>query len=132
LSQEGNNDNNRKDLDETSQDISNLSPATLDEVRRVFNGNKARLTTRKEQFARLASTASSDFERLTYKDLSKDAQEKRYLLNWIESLIIQNFALKNQIDIVKDIVVQLGEVKGHPQMMKDIDDAFKNFDRSNF
>ncbi len=134
MSEAGNddNDNNKKDWDESMPDISNLSPTTLDEVRRVFHANKARLTIREQEFARLASTAPSNFERVIEKALSKDGNEKRYLLNWIESLVIQNFGLKNQVDILKDILVQLREVKENPLMMEDIEKAFKDYDRSNF
>jgi len=55
----------------------------------------------------------------------------RNLSVWTESLIIVNVALKKQVDILKDIVVQLGEVKENPAMMQDIEKAFKDYNRSN-
>jgi len=39
----------------------------------------------------------------------------------MESLVIGNLGLKMQIDILKDMVVQLREVKGNPDMMGDIE-----------
>jgi hypothetical protein len=55
----------------------------------------------------------------------------RNLSVWTESLIIVNVALKKQVDILKDIVVRLREVKENPAMMQDIEKAFKDYNRSN-
>jgi hypothetical protein len=60
-----------------------------------------------------------------------DAKILRGLTKWIESLIVQNIGLKKQIDILKDIVVQLPEVKGNPAIMADIEKAFRDYNRSN-
>lgn len=56
-----------------------MSTDTLDEVRRSFQDKKAQLTKREQEFAILASSASSNFERVTEKAISKDAKEKRHL-----------------------------------------------------
>lgn len=92
---ERNNDKTKKNIDENSQDISDLSTEELDQIRKSFNDKRARVTT------------------------VDDVQLKWFLLNWVESLVIANLGLKKQIDILKDIVIQLGEVKGNPQMMRD-------------
>jgi hypothetical protein len=49
----------------------------------------------------------------------------------MESLVIGNLGLKMQIDILKDIVVQLREVKGNPDMMGDIEKAFRDYNHTN-
>jgi hypothetical protein len=107
LAHEENNDK-KKNTNEDSQDISELSTEELDRIRKSFNDKRARLAT------------------------MDDAELKRFLLVWVESLVIANFGLKKQVDILKDILVQLREVKGNPAMMKDIDDAFRDYNRSNF
>ena len=129
---EGDEDKNEKDWDESSKDISNPSTETLAQIRRSFKDKRAQLTIMEQEFARLASIASSNFEQITEKALSMNAQLMRNQWVWIETLLIANFGLKKQVDILKDILVQLREVKGNREMMQDIEKAFKDYNLSNF
>ncbi|MFL6483799.1 MAG: hypothetical protein ACJ70Z_03670 [Nitrososphaera sp.] len=123
----GDNDNPTGNGDE----IQEISEEDLDEMRKSFRTKRILLNTMQEEFKKHAGNARSDFERVTFKTLSKDAELIRNLSVWIETLVIENVGLKKQLDILHDIVVQLREVKENPAMMKDIDDAFKDYERSN-
>lgn len=46
----------------------------------------------------------------------------------IERLAIMNSALKSQNENLRDIVVQLQEVKANPRMQLNIDRAFREYD----
>ena len=126
---EGNNDNNDEKIwgEKPPDDISNLSAQTLDEIRKTFSARRAELNRKKLGFAQIAKNAPTRFEQITEKALAKDAQimENQYM--WIETLLVACFGLKKQVDILKDIVVQLREVKENPSMQSDIEKAFKDY-----
>ena len=44
---------------------------------------------------------------------------------------ITNVGLKKQVDLLKNVLVQLPDVERHPVIMKDIEEAFRGYDRSN-
>jgi hypothetical protein len=123
----GNNDNHRKNEDEPE----GISEKDLDQIRKSFRTKRIALDTMLQEFAKHASNATNDFDRITNKSLVIDAKLIRNLTVWIEMLVIENIGLKKQIDILKDIVVQLREVKGNPEMMEDIEKAFRDYNRSN-
>jgi hypothetical protein len=108
-----------------------LSEETIDEIRKSFRVKRIALEKMLEEYSKNTNNATNDFDRLTNKGLVIDAKLLRNLTIWIETLIISNVGLKKQIDILKDILVQLPDVKGHPVIMKDIEEAFKDYDHSN-
>jgi hypothetical protein len=125
-------DNDKVWEEKPPEDISNMSAQTLSEIRKTFNIRRTQLTKMKVGFAQLANTARGDFERVTEKALAKDIQimENQYM--WLETLLVACFGLKKQVDILKDIVVQLREVNGNPAMKQDLEKAFKDYNLSNF
>jgi hypothetical protein len=45
----------------------------------------------------------------------------------IEGLTIMNFGLKNQIDLLKDILLQIPMVKNNPDVQKDVEKLFSGY-----
>jgi hypothetical protein len=103
----------------------------IDEVRKSFLKKRNLLNTMYHQFESKARNAPNDFEREIYDAISKQALVTRSLTVWMESMVIGNLGMKMQHDTLKDIVIQLREVKGNPQMMEDIAAAFRDYDRTN-
>ena len=48
----------------------------------------------------------------------------------LEESWIANFALKYQLELLKDIVIQLPDVKNNPGVLQDIEKLCKKYDRS--
>ena len=122
-----NNDINKGNSDKPDEELLK----NIDEVGKSFLKKRNLLNTMYHQFENKARNASNDFERDIYDAISKQALVTRSLTVWMESMVIGNLGMKMQHDILKDIVIQLREVKGNPQMMEDIATAFKDYDRTN-
>jgi hypothetical protein len=123
----GSNDNHRENEDEPED----ISVEDLDQIRKSFRTKRIALDTMLQEFPKHASNVTNDFDRITNKALVIDAKLIRNLTVWIETLVIENLGLKNQIDILHDIVVQLREVNENPKMRQDLDEAFRDYNRSN-
>lgn len=108
-----------------------LSEEDIDQIRKSFRTKRIALETMLQEYPKHADMATNDFDRITNKSLVIDAKLLRNLTKWIELLLISNVGLKKQIDLLRDILVQLPQVKGHPQIMKDIEDIFRDYNRSN-
>jgi hypothetical protein len=103
----------------------------MDEVRKSFLKKRNLLNTMYHQFENKARHASSDFERDICDAISKQALVTRSLTVWMESMVVGNLGMKLQHDILKDIIVQLREVRENPQMMEDIETAFRDYNHTN-
>jgi hypothetical protein len=108
-----------------------ITEADLEQIRKSFRTKRIAIETMLHEYPKHAKNATNHFDLLTNRGLVIDAKLLRGLSKWTEILIIQNIALKKQIDLLKDILVQLPQVKGHPQIMKDIEEAFRDYNRSN-
>ena len=82
----------------------------------------------KDEFLKLAQSEPDEFRRLASKTFSRYAEIMEDLFMNIEMLAITNAGLKNQNEILKDIVIQLQEVKNNKMMQSDIERAFREYD----
>jgi hypothetical protein len=77
-----------------------------------------------------AQSEQDDFKKNTKLWLARITKLIEDTYTQIELQAIMNSGLKAQIDLLKDIVVQLPDVKNNSQMQSDINRLFKQYDSS--
>jgi preprotein translocase subunit SecF len=70
---------------------------------------------------------SYEFKRLSKNMFKIQTDTLSLIITLLQNMVIAQVGLKNQIDFVKDILVQLHEVRENPQMMSDIKERFKQY-----
>jgi hypothetical protein len=102
----------------------------LDEYRKLIVKRRDKLKTMASDLKLSAQSEQDDFKRNTklwFADLSATMEN---IYAHIELQAIANYGLKAQIELIKDIVVQLPEVKNNPQIQQDINRLFRQYDSS--
>lgn len=100
----------------------------LDNLRRDLQARRKQLSDMSKQFDILSGQDPE--EKMVKKTLSQYALLMEILYSHIEKLSIANFALKEQIEILRDVIQSLPDVKDNLVMQTDIDLAFKREDTS--
>lgn len=80
-----------------------------------------------QQFADLASGEPDNFRRVITKMIAKYAIIMEDLFTNMETFLVAQSALKDQLDLLKDIVIQIPDVQKNPEMRKDIARLFKQY-----
>ena len=80
-----------------------------------------------QEFAALAGGESDNFRRVMAKMIAKYASIFEDLFTNIETYAVAQGAIKDQIDLLKDIVIQIPDVQRNSEMQKDIARLFKQY-----
>ena len=91
---------------------------------------RIRLTILKNEFQKYANIEKNELQQLKNKILVEYASFMNDNYTRLEESWIANFALKDQLELLKDIVIQLPDVKNNPAFLQDIEKLFKKYDRS--
>ena len=99
----------------------------LEEYIESIRKKRRRLQDMKNVFLNSAQTEPDQFKRVTSKAFARHAEIMEDLFMNIEMLVIMNSGLINQNETLRDIVIQLQEVKGNQRMRLNIDNAFREY-----
>jgi hypothetical protein len=111
--------------------MENDSNKTLESIRKGFSERRNRLRILQNEFDRLSKTEKEDdFKRMSFDVMEDYASYMIDIYTRLEEIWISNFALKDQFELLKDIVIQLPDVKNNPQILQDIEKLFKKYDKS--
>jgi hypothetical protein len=81
----------------------------------------------KDEFLKAAQSEPDQFRRLTSKTFARYAEIMEDLFMNLEMLAIVDSGLKSQNEMLKDIILELQEVKTDPRMISKIDKAFREY-----
>jgi hypothetical protein len=100
----------------------NINP--FDAMIKMFEEKKSILIRKNQDLQKLSESAEiSEYKRLA-KDILRNHTLTTYsILSFLQMSVIGEAARQSQIAILKDIVVQLQEVKNNPEMMKHINET---------
>lgn len=110
--------------------MENDSNITLESIRRGFAERRNRLKILHNEFDRLAKNEQDESKRISHKVMGEYAYYMTDIYTRLEEIWISNFALKDQFELLKDIVIQLPDVKNNPNILQDIEKLFKKYDKS--
>ena len=99
----------------------------MEEYTDSIRKKKERLQKMKDEFLMAAKSEPDEFRRVASKTFARYAEIMEDLFTNIEMLAITNAGLKSQNEILKDIVIQLQEVKNNRMMQSDIERAFSEY-----
>jgi hypothetical protein len=110
--------------------MENDSNITLESIRRGFAERRNRLKIIQNEFDRLAKNEQDESKQISHKVMREYAYYMTDIYTRLEEIWISNFALKDQFELLKDIVIQLPDVKNNPNILQDIEKLFKKYDKS--
>lgn len=97
---------------------------SLDQYIESICKKRQRLEDLKNTFQGAAQEEPDQFKRVTGKTFARCMEIMEDLFMNLEMLAIVNSGLRNQNEVLKDIVIQLQEVKANERMQLNIDKAF--------
>jgi hypothetical protein len=103
---------------------------SLDEHRKTIAVYRRRLAAMIENLKASAQSESDDFKRHTMQWLVENIKILDGLYAELENQLIAQYSLKDQIELLKDIMVQLPDVVNNQQIQNDIKRLFKQYDSS--
>jgi hypothetical protein len=109
-------------------DESDTTTEALDDFRRKIQTRKKYLDDFEKEFKSLADTEPDEFKRISESTFSKYAEAIKDLYNDIEICAIVDSALKFKIDGLRDIVLELEEVKNNPGIQEKIRKLFQEYE----
>jgi hypothetical protein len=102
----------------------------LDAHRRAIAANRKRIEEFSNRFDVEAKQESDEFKRYVKHNFSLCLLTMEQIYKELETLVLAQGMLKRQTEILKDIVIQLQEVKQNPMMQEDIRKYFKDYNSS--
>jgi hypothetical protein len=115
-------------MENGTRDTANPSPSeALEGFRRNILRKREKLKATSARFATLGQSESDIYRRVTDKMLGQHATIMEDLFTNIETLAVAQVALKDQLDLLKDIVVQLPDVARNEHIQRDIDRMFNQY-----
>jgi uncharacterized UPF0160 family protein len=102
----------------------------LEEYRRDVQAKKNKLIAFRDHFKQEADREVDEFKNKSDEAFAKCMEIMEDLFSNIETWAIAQAALKAQIDILRDIIIQLPEVKNNEKIQRDLDDLTKQYDSS--
>ena len=108
--------------------ITNGNP--FDAMIKMFEEKKSILIRKNQELQKLSESAEiSEYKRLA-KDILRNHTLTTYsILSFLQMSVIGEAARQSQVTILKDVVVQLEEVKNNPEMMRDINETFDKYNK---
>jgi hypothetical protein len=100
------------------------------DYKQSFVKRRYRLRDMSEDFKISAQTEQDDFKRQTKLWFAEQTSIMEGIFMELEIQVIINAGLKAQIEDLKDIVLQLPDVKNNEQMQNKINQLFKQYDSS--
>ena len=104
--------------------------SALNEYRSFTQRSRENLRNISKSLGDAAKGETDQFKRVVAKGLSRDAAYLEDIFSNLEGFAILTSGLKSQNELLRDILVQLSEVKNNPQMLKDIENAFREYNES--
>jgi acyl carrier protein phosphodiesterase len=96
---------------------------------KMFEDKKFVLIRMNQELQKLSESAETEYKQLA-KDILKNYTLTTYsILSFLQMSVIGEAARQSQITVLKDIVVQLEEVKNNPEMLKYINEAFGKYNK---
>jgi hypothetical protein len=97
----------------------------FDAMIKMFEEKKSVLIRMNQELQKLSGAAEiSEYKRLA-KDILRNHTLTTYsILSFLQMSVVGEAARQNQIAVLKDIIVQLQEVKNNPEMKRYIDESF--------
>jgi hypothetical protein len=102
----------------------------LEEYRQVVQAKKKELIAFRDHFKQEADREGDDFKNKSDGAFAKCMEIMEDLFDNIETLAVAQVALKAQIDILRDIVVQLPEVTNNEKIKQDLHNLTKQYESS--
>jgi hypothetical protein len=102
----------------------------LEEYRQVVQAKKKELIAFRDHFKQEADREVDDFKNKSDEAFAKCMEIMEDLFDNIETLAVAQVALKAQIDILRDIVVQLPEVRNNEKIKRDLNNLTKQYESS--
>ena len=106
------------------------SDQLLEDLRKSFVERRNRLRILQTELDGLILPEQDEFKQTCRKVIEEYAYFMTDIYTRLEETLISNFALKDQLDLLKDIVIQLPGVKNNPKILQDIERMFKKYDKS--
>jgi len=100
---------------------------TLLRLRKDIIEKRKELQSTHELFLRLSEGEKDSFRRVIDKMIAKYASIMEDLFTNIEALAYAQVALRDQLDTIKDVVVEIHDVNGNPEMLRKIDKSFNHY-----
>jgi hypothetical protein len=103
---------------------------SFDAMIKMFEEKKSVLIRKNQELQKLSESAEiSEYKRLD-KDILRNHTLTTYsILSFLQMSVIGEAARQKQIAVLKDIVVQLQEVKNNPEIMRYINEAFDKYNK---
>jgi hypothetical protein len=103
---------------------------SFDAMIKMFEEKKSVLIRKNQELQKLSESAEiSEYKRLA-KDILRNHTLTTYsILSFLQMSVIGEAARQKQIAVLKDIVVQLQEVKNNPEIMRYINEAFDKYNK---
>lgn len=104
-----------------------MSDHGLEQYIEALREKRQKIEEMKRAFLITSQREPDEFKRATGKMFAKYADTMEYIFMNIEMLALMNLGLKNQNEVLKDIVIQLPEVKAESRIQLNIDSAFREY-----
>jgi hypothetical protein len=102
----------------------------FDVMIKMFEEKKSILIRKNQELQKLSGAAEiSEYKRLANDILRNHTLTTYSILSFLQMSVIGEAARQSQIAVLKDIIVQLQEVKNNPEMMRYIDESFDKYNK---
>ena len=98
----------------------------LGDVKQTLQRMKHQLVTLRTHLSQIADGEKDSFNKLTYKLLSEYTVHIGNLTMMVEAVLEDNVTMKEQIDLLRNIVFEMPEVKKNAALQKKINAALKD------